>query len=317
MSTELVPAVLDTASPSIPGTGGIVAAFLAGRNPRTLRGYAADLADFARFINAASPSAAVELLISGQAGHANALALAYKADLIGRELAALRSMVRVARQIDRVSWSLEVEVPRSEPYRDTTGPGRDGWRMMLADATEAARAGPRGRRELAIIRLLHDVGVRRGEAVALDFADVDLDACSVRIVGKGKTEPVRVTLSHPARDALAGWIADRGDVPGPLFVRLDPAASGTKRLTGDAVVRLVKALGRKAGLPREVRPHGLRHQAITRALDLCGGDVRRVRHFSRHAKIDTLLRYDDNRRDEAGTIARLLGGDDLRRLRPD
>jgi len=37
--------------------------------------------------------------------------------------------------------------------------------------------------------------------------------------------------------------------------------------------------------------------------------VRRVRHFSRHAKIETLLHYDDNRRDEAGAIARLLGED--------
>ena len=48
---------------------------------------------------------------------------------------------------------------------------------------------------------------------------------------------------------------------------------------------------------------------LTRALDLAGGDVRKVRHFSRHAKLDTLLRYDDNRRDEAGAIAKLLGDD--------
>jgi len=47
--------------------------------------------------------------------------------------------------------------------------------------------------------------------------------------------------------------------------RLDRAASGMDRLTGDAAARLVKALGRKAGLAREVRPHGLRHEAITRA----------------------------------------------------
>ena len=38
------------------------------------------------------------------------------------------------------------------------------------------------------------------------------------------------------------------------------------------MARLVKALGRKAGLAREVRPHALRHEAITRALDLCAGD---------------------------------------------
>ena len=85
-----------------------MAAFLAGRNPRTLRAYASDLADFARFVHARDASAAVELLLSGGAGRANAMALAYKADLVGRELAAatiarrlaaLRSMVKLARQM--------------------------------------------------------------------------------------------------------------------------------------------------------------------------------------------------------------------------
>jgi hypothetical protein len=60
---------------------------------------------------------------------------------------------------------------------------------------------------------------------------------------------------------------------------------------------------------RGTNPHGLRHQGITRALDLAKGDVRKVRRFSRHAKLETLLRYDDNRRDEAGAIAHLLGED--------
>ncbi len=295
-----------------------MALFLAGRNPRTLRAYASDLADFARFVQAPETSAAVELLFSGGAGRANALALAYKAELanrdlapatIARRLAALRSMVKLARQIGRVTRTLEVEGPRSQPYRDTTGPGRDDWRKILAAATEAARSSPLGRRDLALLRLLHDLGLRRGEAVALDLADVDLPTFTLQMVGKAKTEPARVTLSSPARAALADWITSRGSAPGPVFIRLDRAARGPDRLTEDAVARLVKALGRKAGLAREVRPHGIRHEAITRALDLCAGDVRRVHHFSRHANIKTLLRYDDNRRDEAGGIARLLGED--------
>jgi integrase/recombinase XerC len=45
------------------------------------------------------------------------------------------------------------------------------------------------------------------------------------------------------------------------------------------------------------------------ALDLANGDVRKVRRFRRHAKLETLLRYDDNRVEEAGAIARMLGED--------
>ena len=62
-------------------------------------------------------------------------------------------------------------------------------------------------------------------------------------------------------------------------------------------------------MARGTHPHGLRHQGITRALDLVGGDVHRVRRFSRHAELETLLRYDDNRRDEAVALAALLGED--------
>ncbi len=130
------------------------------------------------------------------------------------------------------------------------------------------------------------------------------------VIGKGKTEAVRLTLPRPTRAALAGWLADRGDGPGPLFVRLDRARAGPAgRLTGEAVRRIVAALGRKAGLARVVRPHGLRHQAITAALD-AGRDVRDVRKFSRHAKLETVLIYDDSRRDVAGDIASLVAGDE-------
>jgi integrase/recombinase XerC len=53
----------------------------------------------------------------------------------------------------------------------------------------------------------------------------------------------------------------------------------------------------------------LRYQGITRVLDLANRDVRKVKRFSRHAELETLLRYDDNRRDEGGAVAHLLGED--------
>jgi len=60
---------------------------------------------------------------------------------------------------------------------------------------------------------------------------------------------------------------------------------------------------------RPVRPHSLRHEGITRALDPTAGNVRLVQRFSRHSKIETLLLYDDRRKDEAGAVAKLLGVD--------
>jgi integrase/recombinase XerC len=133
----------------------------------------------------------------------------------------------------------------------------------------------------------------------------------VAIVGKGKLERKNLTINPQTSAALADWLAARGAFPGPLFIRLDRGADPQrpKRLDAGNAARAVHAIGRRAGLGRGTNPHGLRHEGITRALDLAGGDVRKVQRFSRHAKLDTLLKYDDNRRDDAGSIARMLGED--------
>jgi integrase/recombinase XerC len=297
--------------------------FLEGRNQRTMRAYTFDLEDFAGFVGASGPGAAVEILLAAGHGVANRMADAYRADMIkrglqastvNRRLSALRAMVKVARRIGRVAWALDVEGMKSTPYRDTRGPGLAGWRAILAKATQAAVI-PQGKRDLALIRLMHDHGLRRGECCALTMADISLDSDppTISIIGKGQTEPIRLTLAQRPREALEAWLAERGNVPGPVFIRLDPGAGQAlelKPLTGDSVWRIVQTLSRRAGLKNGTRPHGLRHQGITRALDLAGGDVRKVQRFSRHAKIETVMRYDDARRDDAGHLAAALGNDE-------
>jgi integrase/recombinase XerC len=94
-----------------------------------------------------------------------------------------------------------------------------------------------------------------------------------------------------------------------LFIRLDSAATGIERITGDSVNRIVNKLGLESGLTRKVRAHGLRHRGITRALDLTNRNVRTVQELSRHVDSRTLMKYDDARRNDAGVMAELLGND--------
>lgn len=95
----------------------------------------------------------------------------------------------------------------------------------------------------------------------------------------------------------------RGIAPGPLFTNLDHGHAA-RRLTGRGVYDVVRELGAAAGL--RVRPHGLRHAAITEALDRTHGDLRAVQRFSRHRDLRLLLVYDDNREDLGGQVARLV-----------
>jgi integrase/recombinase XerC len=290
----------------------LAAAFFAGRSPHTLRAYQRDLEDFARFAGGATAEDAGRLLLAGGQGPANERALRYRAALLGRglapatvnrRLAALRSMVKLARTLGLVPWALDVDGVRSEGYRDTRGPGRDGFRQLLAQLQ--GRADAKGARDRAVLRLLYDLGLRRAEVCRLDRQDLDLGQGSLAVLGKGRREKVRLALPGPTREALAAWLAFRGDGPGPLFVRLD--RGGTGRLTGGSVYALVRQLGDRAGLT--ARPHGLRHAAITRVLELTGGNVREAQQFSRHQNVATVLKYDDARRDRAGDLARRLADD--------
>jgi len=305
-------AMRPTAAPlGAPGAG-LIDAWLAGRTARTLEAYRADLEDFRAFTGTPSVGAAAERLLTGGHGPANALALAYRASLherglasatINRRLAALRSLVGFARTVGLVPWALDVRNERLEPYRDTRGPGRAGVRRLFAAAER--RADPKGLRDRAILRLLYDLALRRAEVVGLDRADVDLTGGTVAVLGKGRSAPARLTLPAPTGAALDAWLAVRGDAPGPLFGPLARTAH-EGRLSAGGLYRIVRALGRSAGVP--VRPHGLRHAAITEALDLTGGDLRAVSRYSRHRDLRVLTFYDDSRADLAGEVARKVAG---------
>jgi integrase/recombinase XerC len=79
------------------------------------------------------------------------------------------------------------------------------------------------------------------------------------------------------------------------------------RLSGTGIYLLVcDQLGERCGV--QARPHGLRHTAITAALDAFNRDVRKARSFSRHAKIATVALYHDARHDHAGAVAQVLDG---------
>lgn len=294
----------------VPGAEELVAAFLAGRTANTAAAYGRDLDDFAAYVGADTPAAAARQLLAGGHGAANLLALRYKAHLVerrlapatvNRRLAALRSLVALGRTLGLVPWTLEVGSVKSEAYRDTRGPGEDGSRRLLGQLER--RTDAKGLRDRALVHLLYDLALRRGEAVGLDLADVDLAAGTVAVLGKGRTERIALTLPAVTIKALAAWVEVRGTDPGPLFVNCDRAGKG-ERLTGRSVARIVGTLGRTLGLV--VRPHGLRHASITSALDATGGDVRKVQRFSRHRDLRTLSRYDDSRVDFAGEVARLV-----------
>lgn len=310
--------LITTAAPHdlSPTVGTLVASFLSGRKQTTLNTYAQGLENFCAFVKASDVNEAATRLLSRGHGHANALALAYRADMLERDLAAatvnnrlaaLRSLVKLAGTLGMVAWKLEVANVKSEAYRDTKGPGQSAFRRMLGAL--GLRLDKKAKRDRAAVRLLHDLALRRAEVVALDVEDVDLQAGTVAVVRKGRTETRKLELPEPTKSALVAWLEVRGTEPGPLFVNFDRSGKG-RRLTGTSLYRIVRDLGAKVGT--KTRPHGLRHTAITTACERAaalGIGLEEVLDFSGHASVRTLMVYRDRNRNMQGKLAALVAAE--------
>ena len=107
--------------------------FLSRRSERTRVAYDGDLTAFAASTGQPSSLAAVCFLLSLPAGEANGAVLRYRSEMIAtglssatvnRRLAAVRSVVKLARTLGLVSWSIEISGESARAYGIPAG--RDG-----------------------------------------------------------------------------------------------------------------------------------------------------------------------------------------------
>ncbi len=286
---------------------------MSGKSQRTVEAYRRDLDDFRQFLRVENISEAARVFLSEQ-GKANSIALSYTKRLIekglqsttiNRRLAALRSLSQMAKMLGMIPWTLQVKNRKVEAYRDTRGPGIDNFKKILG-LTEA-RGDKKGIRDIAVLRLLFDLGLRRGEVTALDSSDLDLAKKTIQVMGKGRTQKTELTLPAPTVAALTEWLKVRGNYSGALFVNLDRARKGSGRMTGKSIYLLVRGLGEKIGI--KTRPHGIRHSAVTEAVKKAqanGLDLEEVLDFSRHKDVRTLMIYRDRERNVQGKLSELV-----------
>lgn len=224
---------------------------------------------------------------------------------INTRLAAIKSLVGYARKVGECQYDLaDVEGVRVEIYRDTSGVKPTEYQGMIGVFD---RQTLKGLRDYAILRLLWDNALRRAELCQANVKDFDPIGAKLWIVGKGKVQRQAIDLSSQSVAAIQAWLAMRGKCKGaePLFCTLDRATKG-HRLSGNAIYNLVRDTAATAGIYKVMSPHRVRHSAITAALDATNGDTRRVQKLSRHADLNTLTRYDDNRRHHQGEVTKIL-----------
>lgn len=140
-------------------------------------------------------------------------------------------------------------------------------------------------RDLAMIDLLYSTGIRVGELVNLNIADVDFEARECVVFGKGDKER-RVYFDAKAKLHLQNYLRKRKDDNPALFVTLDAPHD---RLKISGVEIRIRTLGRKLNMGK-IHPHKFRRTMATRAIDK-GMPIEQVQKILGHSQIDTTMQY--------------------------
>ena len=157
--------------------------------------------------------------------------------------------------------------------------------VISDESIEKMRDGCKEVRDLAMIDLLYSTGIRVGELVNLNIADVNLEQRECVVFGKGDKER-RVYFDAKAKIHLTEYLGKRKDSNPALFVTLD---APHERLKISGVEIRLRELGRKLSLTR-IHPHKFRRTMATRAIDK-GMPIEQVQKILGHSQIDTTMQY--------------------------
>ena len=156
--------------------------------------------------------------------------------------------------------------------------------VLTDEQLEQLRDNCTNRRDLAMIDLLASTGIRVGELVKLNRADIDFHERQCIVFGKGNKER-QVYFNARTKLHLQQYLQSRKDNNPALFVSL---SSPYNRLTISGVEVRIRTMGRLLNMPK-VHPHKFRRTLATMAIDK-GMPIEQVRLLG-HVRIDTTLQY--------------------------
>lgn len=143
----------------------------------------------------------------------------------------------------------------------------------------------RGLRMRALMELLLATGMRIGEALSLDIADINWPNKEAMIVGKGNKQRT-VFLTDRAVYWLQEYLAKRNDTNPALFITFGRLT----RLTRFDLSKQFKHYAQKAGLTKRLTPHILRHTMATLMLNN-GANLFDIKEMLGHSSIETTARH--------------------------
>ena len=145
-------------------------------------------------------------------------------------------------------------------------------------------------RDKAMLELLYATGVRAGELAGLKQSDLNLDIGYLRCMGKGGRERI-IPVGQAAIAATIEYLTKlRPKLAKPLSSESLLLSRTGRPMSRIEIWRLIKKYAIRAGMPRNLTVHTLRHCFATHLL-AGGADLRSIQEMLGHVDIATTQIY--------------------------
>ncbi len=221
----------------------------------------------------------------------------YASATVARKVAAVKSFCHFLLRTGVITEdpAAELDSPKVKKRLPQTLSPEDVVRL-LDEPTKQGKT-PKALRDRALLEVLYATGMRVSELAKLTIDDVDMQAGTVRCVGKGDKERV-MPLYPEALEILQDYIENgrpallgRDRQQHALF--LNPRG---EQLTRQGLWLIIKHYAKELGIADRVTPHTLRHSFATHMLN-GGAGLREVQKLLGHANISTTQIYTHVSRD--------------------
>ena len=263
----------------------------------TIRNYESDLEQFRSFVCGVEkrediPYAEIDRLTIRE-WLANLHAAGKKKSSIARKLASLRTLFQFLIREGKLESNPAkmVATPKIERKLPNHLSMEDAVRFIETPDLNSEL----GRRDRAMLEFLYATGIRVGELVNIDVADIDLQERLVRVFGKRRKERI-VPFHKHSLEALLLYLTRSRPIflnNAPATIRNDKACflnyQGT-RITTRSVGRMIDKYIKQCADVHKISPHSLRHTFATHMLD-SGADLRDIQELLGHARLSTTQIY--------------------------
>lgn len=275
--------------------GRVVSQFLdyltveAGLSANTLLAYGRDLRGFCDFCGGKGIETLEKVTAITAYGYLQELARSgLSENSQSRQLVAIKMLLRFGLMTGKTGedFTDSLEGPKLWKRLPSVAGREQVFRLLDAPTAED----PYYLRDRAMLFMLYATGARAGEVTGMKVRDVNMDIGYVRCFGKGRKERI-VPLGKTAVGCVRAYIAEQRPMlvkpksPETLF--LSRTGQGLDRIN---LWRVVKKYATRAGMPRKMTVHTLRHCFATHLL-AGGADLRSLQEMLGHADVRTTQIY--------------------------